>query len=71
MRFKFLIAFFLALHAGILAAANGNIITVAGGGTAGFGEGGPATDAQIVDNQYVACDAAGNLYFSDFLISTL
>jgi uncharacterized protein (TIGR03437 family) len=40
---------------------NGVIATVAGGGTGGLGDGGPATDAEL--NAYgVAVDTAGNLF---------
>jgi sugar lactone lactonase YvrE len=40
---------------------NGIIVTVAGGGTSGLGDGGPATDAEL--NAYgVAVDDAGNLF---------
>ena len=45
---------------------HGLITTVAGtGGTGNSGDGGPAVDAQIVDPNGVAIDAAGNLYFAD------
>ena len=49
--------------------ASGIISTIAGGGTPGFGgDGGAATAAQISSRlSCVATDAAGNLYFSDYL----
>jgi sugar lactone lactonase YvrE len=47
-------------------AATGNIITVAGTGTAGYsGDGGPATDAELRDPDSVAVDSAGNLFIDD------
>jgi len=45
--------------------SNGIIVTVAGGGTAGLGDGGPATSAQLKNPVGVALDAAGNLYIAD------
>jgi uncharacterized protein (TIGR03437 family) len=48
--------------------ANGVITTVAGNGTAGFGNGGdngPATSADLNQPQGVAVDSAGNLYIAD------
>jgi len=44
----------------------GIITTIAGGGSADPGNGGPATSVQFTGLQGVAVDAAGNLYFSDF-----
>lgn len=46
--------------------ANGNIATVAGNGTAGFGgDGGPASAATLAYPNVVSTDAAGNLYIAD------
>ena len=46
--------------------ATGNIITVAGTGTAGFsGDGGPATSAKVNYPGGVAVDASGNLFIAD------
>src|SRR6185503_5596778 len=46
--------------------AQGVITTVAGGGGAGFwGDGGPATAAQITFVKGIAVDGAGNLYIAD------
>ena len=44
----------------------GHIYTVAGGGTSGLGDGGPATKAQLAKPLGVAVDAAGNLLIADF-----
>ena len=44
---------------------SGIITTVAGGGTAGLGDDGPATSAQLFGPSGVAVDAAGNLYIAD------
>jgi trimeric autotransporter adhesin len=44
---------------------NGVITTVAGGGASGLGDGGPATNAELVSPVGVALDAAGNLYIAD------
>jgi sugar lactone lactonase YvrE len=43
----------------------GDIYTVAGGGTNGLGDGGPATKAELGDPGSVAVDAAGNLLIAD------
>ncbi len=46
--------------------ATGNIITVAGTGSAGFsGDGGPATAAMLYSPQSVAVDGNGNLFIAD------
>jgi len=46
--------------------ADGNITTIAGTGVEGlFGDGGPATQAQLSHPTGLVLDAAGNLYFSD------
>jgi len=46
--------------------SNGLITTVAGGGGAYLGDGGPATSAQLNAPYGVAVDSAGNLYIADF-----
>jgi hypothetical protein len=43
----------------------GDIYTVAGGGTGGIGDGGPATAARLNGPEAVAVDAAGNLVIAD------
>ena len=46
--------------------ATGDIITVAGNGTAGYsGDGGPATAAELDDPYGVAVDSAGDLFIAD------
>ena len=45
---------------------NGIITTVAGGGTNGLGDGGPATSAQLKTPTGVAVDGSGNLYIVDY-----
>ena len=46
---------------------NGNITTVAGGGSSGAsGDGGPAVSATLLGPRNVAVDASGNLYISEF-----
>ena len=46
--------------------ATGEIITVAGNGSAGYsGDNGPATDAQLNGTNSVAVDSAGDLFLSD------
>jgi hypothetical protein len=48
------------------AMTKGDIYTVAGDGTAGFGgDGGPATSAELHDAQQTSLDAAGNLLIAD------
>jgi streptogramin lyase len=44
---------------------SGTITTVAGGGTSGLGDGGPATAAELVFPSGVAVDAAGDLFIAD------
>ena len=47
-------------------AATGNIITVAGNGSSGFGgDGGNATDALLYDPVGIAVDGSGNLFIAD------
>ncbi|MEO7555402.1 MAG: FG-GAP-like repeat-containing protein, partial [Acidimicrobiales bacterium] len=47
-------------------AATGVISTVAGNGIGAFsGDGGPATDAQLMDPNGIAVDLAGNIYIAD------
>ncbi|HEV2371440.1 MAG TPA: hypothetical protein VGS19_04650 [Streptosporangiaceae bacterium] len=43
----------------------GDIYTIAGGGTGGLGDGGPATAAELLGPYAVAVDSAGNLVVSD------
>jgi len=49
----------------MVAAATGIITTVAGGGTSGLGDGGPATSAALYQPSGIALDASGNLYIAD------
>ena len=47
--------------------ATGDIITVAGNGTAGYsGDGGPATAAQLDEINGLAVDSVGDLFIADF-----
>src|SRR5262249_31046421 len=49
-----------------LVKATGNILTVAGTGTAGYsGDGGPATAAQLNAPYGVAVDSSGNVFIAD------
>jgi uncharacterized protein (TIGR03437 family) len=51
---------------------NGNIVTVAGTGTAGFsGDGGPATSAALNSPAGIAVDDNGNLYIADTLNNSI
>jgi uncharacterized protein (TIGR03437 family) len=45
--------------------SNGVIATVAGGGSTGLGDNGPATNAQLNSPGGVALDSAGNVYIAD------
>ncbi len=45
--------------------SNGVITTVAGGGSSGLGDNGPATSAQLYIPTGVAVDSGGNLYITD------
>jgi sugar lactone lactonase YvrE len=49
----------------MVAAGTGIITTVAGGGSNGSGDGGPATSAELDSPADVAVDSAGNLYIVD------
>ena len=46
--------------------SSGIINTIAGGGTSGYGDGGPATNAQFSHPHDIAFDAAGNVYIVDY-----
>src|SRR4029077_16727646 len=46
-------------------AATGIITTVAGGGSSGLGDGGPATSPPLYTPSSVTIDAAGNMYIAD------
>jgi uncharacterized repeat protein (TIGR01451 family) len=48
-----------------VSAAAGVITTVAGGGNAGLGDGGPAASAELNEPVGLAVDAAGDLYIAD------
>jgi sugar lactone lactonase YvrE len=50
-----------------IAMTAGDIYTIAGGGTHGAGDGGPATSAELYGPETVAIDAAGNLLIADAL----
>ncbi len=50
-----------------ISALTGIINTIAGGGTSGLGDGGPATAAQLDLPQDLALDDSGNVYFADLL----
>ncbi len=45
--------------------SNGVIATVAGGGSSGLGDNGPATNAQLYGPGSIALDSAGNVYIAD------
>jgi hypothetical protein len=47
------------------AMTGGDIYTVAGGGTGGLGDGGPATSAQLAGPWGVTLDSSGNLVIAD------
>ncbi len=47
------------------AMAAGDIYTIAGGGTGGLGDGGPATSAELLQPGAVLADAAGNVLICD------
>jgi sugar lactone lactonase YvrE len=49
----------------MVTASTGIISTVAGGGTAGLGDGGLATAASLAEPTGIALDSTGNLYISD------
>jgi RHS repeat-associated protein len=49
----------------------GVITTVAGGGEDGYGEGGPATAAELDQPQGVAVDPAGNIFITDYDFDTV
>jgi hypothetical protein len=47
----------------------GDIYTIAGGGTGGLGDGGPATKAELGYSTWVATDHAGNVVIGDYINS--
>jgi sugar lactone lactonase YvrE len=49
-----------------MVSSDGIITTVAGGGFAGLGDGGPATSAQLNEPSGIAVDGAGNLFIADW-----
>ncbi|MGO9899079.1 MAG: InlB B-repeat-containing protein [Solirubrobacteraceae bacterium] len=50
---------------GLASMTKGDIYTVAGGGTSGLGDGGPATSASLNSPQAVALDGSGDLLIAD------
>jgi uncharacterized protein (TIGR03437 family) len=54
-----------ALYGLVRKVSGGVITTVAGGGSSGLGDNGPATSAQLYIPWGVAVDSAGNLYIAD------
>ncbi len=48
-----------------MVSAEGVITTIAGGGTGGLGDGGPATSAQLRHSTGVVVDSRGNLFIAD------
>jgi uncharacterized protein (TIGR03437 family) len=55
-----------ALYGLVRKVSGGVITTVAGGGSSGLGDNGPATSAQLYMPTGVAVDSAGNLYIADY-----
>jgi trimeric autotransporter adhesin len=54
-----------------VSALTGIISTVAGGGTSGTGNGGPATASELFDPRGVAVDDSGNIYIADYGIDCI